>query len=370
MELKDLNKNNLLKGIEVYKLQREWKNIPDAWKMKTDEANSVDLSSLLEKVLKWDFDDEDNLGYKTCIDHPSLRVRGNRYVWFSKGDVNSKYKKQSSTIDFVRKYFGMNFMEAVVWLCEADFEKIDVGVSKVNEKFEEWEEYKTPDGFIKRRLKKKVEKPAVKKPEVIDWDKKIASYPKASNLKQTYGYLMGYRKLSKRIVDYLVKNNYILSKQEGRNATSTVYLFKDMEGKTVGYQKVNNMAKDGKRDPRIFGDNNVAFNLKFGEVKEVYFFEAVEDMLSWMVLFPKKCNNAHLIAMMGLKDATIEHYQNIYGIKVHYNLMTDNDEAGRKFELKILEENKYQVRMGEGYKNMLKSAEVKDWNDYLKKETN
>ena len=164
---------------------------------------------------------------------------------------------------------------------------------------------------------------------------------KAENYKNLYAYLMKERMLDKDIINDFVKqgilyqstSEYTIDEKTYRNE-NIVFLHKSEDGVVCGASEQG--TKSGKRFKKNYEgtDKDFGFLYKKGYIpnKVVYLFEAPIDLMSFVQLHPE-IENAHFVAMEGLKPSIAEHYINDNWLV--YSCV-DNDAAGKAFNDKIL----------------------------------
>ena len=196
---------------------------------------------------------------------------------------------------------------------------------------------------------------------------------KASNYKNLYAYLMKERMLDKDIITDFVKkgilyqttSEYTANEKNYKNE-NIVFLHKTEDGTVCGASEQG--TKSDKRFKKNYEgtDKDLGFMYKKGYVpdKIVYLFEAPIDLMSFVQLHPE-IENAHFVAMEGLKPSIAKHYINedwlVYSC-------VDNDAAGKAFNDKIL--NK---KMAESFGGKCTSMTVSDREppiEYLEAEHN
>lgn len=198
---------------------------------------------------------------------------------------------------------------------------------------------------------------------------------KSQNYKNLYAYLIKERMLDKDLVSEFVKcgilyqttSEYTVDDKTYTN-NNIVFLHKAEDGTVCGASEQG--TKSGKRFKKNYEgtDKDFGFLYKKGYIpnKVVYLFEAPIDLMSFIQLHPE-IENAHFVAMEGLKPSIAEHYINddwrVYSC-------VDNDAAGKKFNDMILSQ-----KMDEAFGGKCERASISDREppidiEYLKAEHN
>lgn len=211
------------------------------------------------------------------------------------------------------------------------------------------------------------------KPEIKTKPTEFIPPEKAATYKNLYAYLIKERMLDKDIINDFVKQG-ILYQTTSEHSTddktykneNIVFLHKAEDGTVCGASEQG--TKSDKRFKRNYEgtDKDFGFLYKKGYVpnKIVYLFEAPIDLMSFVQLHPE-IENAHFVAMEGLKPSIAEHYINDNWLV--YSCV-DNDSAGKAFNDKIL--NK---KMAEAFGGKCTSVAVSDREppiEYLEAEHN
>ena len=315
----------------------------------------------------------DNLGMKLkrvgtqtyqWNEHDSFVInqKNNTWYWYSKDSGGD-------TIGLVQTIKEVNFKEATNFLLTGQFEK-----------FEDKPIEKEPFHYYLEKLEQK-------------------------NFDQATNYLMNERKLSlETIKDFLAAEGLAEAKHYFGEAIEPVIVFKskDREGKITG-ASLQGIEKNFELHDRGYlkrimknSDGLDGFTFDIGKPERLVFCEAPIDLMSYYEIHKEQLSNVRLVAMDGLKEATISRKfvelieeikgensnQTIYekGQQLsklakltsyfkdpkHNEIITiavDNDKAGRNFI------NKLQTR-GIAFKTDLpplnSNQEKMDWNDLLK----
>lgn len=172
------------------------------------------------------------------------------------------------------------------------------------------------------------------------------------------GYLTGVRKLSNNLINELEKNGLIMEMKpksersnyivrDDRLDNAVVFLWKDHKTEEItgaSYQgSLIDFNRFGSRGTYKHIDidptPNEGFNWKFGDPKNLKFFESCIDLTSYAELNNEELNDTWLISMEGLKQNVIAHY---FGQAVEeltpkeefpktLEICVDNDAAGQMF---------------------------------------
>lgn len=208
------------------------------------------------------------------------------------------------------------------------------------------------------------------------------------NDKVIYNFLCGVRGLSKELVSLLIQKNWV--KVDNRNNIVFVW---EADKKAVGadLQGTFQMKKsfgNGKRYfkkivPTTEAFTNYGFNIKVNGFlpRNIVFFEAPIDLLSYLDLHKGQLKDTWLISMSGLKPSTMANCLNMAVRKLQryrqslqsVKLAVDNDESGNAFVKKM--QTQWEIETDDGILDIeadqpFKSDNVKkmDWNGFLKQE--
>ncbi len=284
----------------------------------TDEqkrrANSVNLVELLqrrgEKLLPSGRDK------RLASDH-SITVRGNQWFDHATGEGGL-------AVDFVRRFYNMNFPEAVTFLLNG----------------EQGKAYHTVE-----------EKPAEHpKPFMV---------PQANErMRRVYAYLIQHRGIECEIVNSFVQAGLLYEGAEYHNA---VFIGKDEHG-IVRHAHKRSVNSEGKAFRINVEGSDPQYSFHWmGTTERLYVFEAPIDLMSFITLYPQDWGSHSYVALCGTAEHAMlwmleqnPHLQNV-------TLCLDNDDAGRKAVERltsILNEN--------GYMDIVPLLpEAKDWNEEL-----
>ena len=179
------------------------------------------------------------------------------------------------------------------------------------------------------------------KPEIKEKPTEFIPPEKASTYKNMFAYLVNERMIDNDIISDFIRKGILYQTtseciKEGKTYTSNniVFLHKTDNGEVCGASEQG--ANSFKRFKRNYEgtDKDFGFLYKKGDLpdKIVYLFEAPIDLMSFVQLHPE-IENAHFVAMEGLKPTIAEHY--IENNWLVYSCV-DNDSAGQAFNNKIL----------------------------------
>lgn len=274
----------------------------------------------------------DNERYYRLVEHDSCVIdrRKNVFYWNSRG-------KGGNIINFVQEVEETNFKGAMKRLLEEE------------------NDYKTNDSVE-----------YVVEPYEYSPEREVQQFDKAR------AYLINERKIDADIVDDLHKKGLI--KQDKYN--NVLFLWKDHEN-IMGCSEQGTVKSDKfKRGSWKFiqknSTANYGFNVKYGEPRNLKFFEASIDLLSYATLNKEKLKDTHLISMEGLKHNTVFNYmvkakQQLNDMPDSISLCVDNDKGGKNF-LKKFEMIQVKRKDGSTYDFEAELPKDKDWNDQLKLE--
>lgn len=263
--------------------------------------------------------------YYRHADHDSLIINENgKWYW------NSRSEGGHGSISFARSFYDLSFQDAVR----------DVnGLSIVRD--------------YTRDVNKE--------------EAKVFQYPsqyEVATQKNIRQYLVNERMIDKRLVDSLIKNDFVVEDK----LKNCVFKWKNSEGEIIGADRQGTVKMDTKRGyfKQILANSKEdgGFRVDVGTPNKIALFESPIDAISYYEL--KKPENIRLQSMSGLKDQTAttaikelirECHQRDQSLEIVI-LAVDNDQAGKTFT--------------ERWRDLLKNTEhhkpeLKDWNLDLQK---
>lgn len=263
--------------------------------------------------------------YRVADNH-SLVITTDKNLWI---ENNGSYG--GGPIDFVQKVVGVeNFKEAVRMITENDYEEAKIS-----------NEPKGPFVYSKENE---------------------AHFSKAKD------YLVNERGIDSEIVTYLHGKG--LLQQDKRN--NLLMMWND-EGKTVGCSEKGTIPGSQWRKIQANSDDLTGFNIRNGQARNLKFFEAGVDMLSYMTLNKGNLKDTWLVSMEGLKPETVYNYvglANKSGDLESISLCVDNDEGGRKFadrfeNIEVKQKDKEPIDILPEFPSLPVGKKEWDWNDEL-----
>ncbi len=291
----------------------------------TDEqkyrANNVDLADFLqrrgEKLLPSGRDK------RLASDH-SITVRGNE--WYDHSAESGGY-----AIDFVRKFYGCSYPEAVTLLLGGE------------------------QGEIYRTASQKKQEP-----------KKPFALPAAhTDMRRVYAYLVKTRHIGREVVSFFAKQKLLYeSCEKSKDGTKEYH-----NAVFVGLDE-NEIARHAhKRGIYTLGqpykgnvdgcDPRHSFHW-LGESEHLYVFEAPIDLLSFITLHPQDWQRHSYVSLCGVGGQAMLWMLEQYSQLRHVSLCLDNDEAGHKASERLKQQLTEQ-----GYPSQRLVSQGKDWNDDL-----
>lgn len=301
---------------------------------KAEEIKKAESVDIVDYCMQNGIDvKSDNERYYRLTDHDSCVIdrKKNAFFWNSRG-------RGGNVINFLQEYEGIHFKEAMQRLLEED----------------------------KYQQSSKVE--FVVEPYEYNPAKEVSYFDKAKS------YLTKERKIDPTIVDDLHDRG--LLKQDNRN--NVLFLWKEYEQvmgcSEQGTIKTDKLKRGSWKSIQKNSTANYGFNVKYGEPKNLKFFESSIDLLSYASLNKEKLQDTQLISMEGLKHNTVTNYllksrEELGDTPDSVSLCVDNDKAGKTF----VEKFQYlQIKKNDGSKydfdlEFPTMDGCKDWNDQLKK---
>ncbi|EPY6472558.1 DUF3991 domain-containing protein [Clostridium sporogenes] len=289
---------------------------------------------------------QDSKEYYRLIEHDSLVIndRKNLFIWNS-------HNKGGDIIDFVQEYYNCNFIEAKHKLM--DIGDIDYTLHEI------------------KRNKFKEDKFKAEPKEPYKYD---SSRERKVNVARDY--LVQKRKINPKLVDTLIEKGLI--RQDDKN--NVLFIWSDSkkivgcseQGTRVFYDTEKDKFKTWKKiQPN--GKEDYGFNFKVGKPENYFFYESEIDMLSYISLNPKKCQNVYFVSMNGLKKETVlnfvnEGYKETGKMPKSITICVDNDKGGLEFYNNQFKGQILREKDTDNYveiKSDIPSIKGCDWNDIL-----
>jgi len=254
-------------------------------------------------------------------EHDSLVFTKNSYYWNS-------ISESGNAIDFLQRHKGLDFMSAVFALTQtvaaADGERDTNPSSQIIEQF----------SFADIKLE--------------------------SDMRRTVAYLNKSRGISYSLIKKLIDEMLIYQETTTNNIIFPMY---DETGGLVGAETSGTLSDKRFKGIKTGSKYGYGYTIK-GKSKLEYalFFESAVDLLSFIEIEQirkKPINNALLVSMAGLKDATVKQILKCFGSELQPVLCVDNDMAGAEF-IKFVKSQVNSIKI------FLPNKDYKDWNDQLK----
>ena len=260
-------------------------------------AKSVDLVSVAEAL---GYTPKRIGRYYTLKEMDSIRIHDHR-TWFRWSRQYESSDRGGTQIEFLKAFAGMEFREAVTWLLDfAGYQK----------------SFHTQTALKYQAPEKRVEK-----------KKEFVLPPPARDNSYLYSYLTNERGIRREVIQYLIDKGLMYESKRYHNIVfkgldaDGVCRFASMRGVFDGEGKPFKCDVEG-------NDKTYGFNVVCKDSHEVYVFEGVIDLMSYMDIHSDFSTN--MIALGMTADAPLETFlkenPHISGI----TFCLDNDEAGRK----------------------------------------
>ena len=291
----------------------------------TDEqkrrANEIDLPDFLrrqgEKLLR------SGPEFRMASDH-SVTVRGNR--WY-----DHAVEKGGGPVSFLQTFYGLSYPEAVSKLLGGEL----------------GEAYR----------------PA---PKVEPEKKKFVLPPANRDMRRTYAYLLGQRKLDRDVLNRFVRAGLIYESAEPSADGSKVYhnavfVGKDEHGVPRHAHK-HGLCSFGPSFKRNVSGCDARYSFhQMGLDSQLYVFEAPIDLLSFISLYPDDWTSHSYVALCGTGGQALMWMLEQNPMLLSISLCLDNDEAGIRATERLTN-----LLTDKGY-NWVGSyvPKYKDWNDDL-----
>ena len=264
----------------------------------------------------------------------TVKRAGREYVWDSPtGKVSihgsewySQYEQVGGgAINFVRKFFGLSYPEAVQSLLGSN-----VGSAIIREPREQKRDEKKP----------------------------FALPEKHTDMRRVYGYLLRERLIDREVINRFVRDGLIYEDAEYHNA---VFVGKNTEGVPVHAQKRATTPKSNFKGNLESSTAEYSFHFN-GTSEYLFVFEAPIDMLAYISMHQQGWENHSYVALCSTADrAALQMLKDHPNIKTVY-LCLDNDSAGQTGCERVAEAIH---GLGE-YKVWRVAPQNKDWDEDLK----
>ncbi|EGD45808.1 hypothetical protein Cpap_0175 [Ruminiclostridium papyrosolvens DSM 2782] len=280
-------------------------------------ANSVELEDFLERRGEQLIRSGREKRLKS--DH-SITVRGNR--WF-----DHSTEKGGLAIDFVQKFYGLPFQEAVVLL---------LGGEK---------------GIEFKQTGKSVD----------EQERNRFVLPEAnSDMRRVFAYLIKQRFIDRNVLVYFAREKLLFEDAKYHNA---VFVGLDENGVARHAHKRSTATGSGFRI-NVEGSNpgySFHYISKNPYPHTLFVFEAPIDLLSYISLHPLNWENSSYVALNGVSGQPILKLLELYPQLQRVSLCLDNDEAGLKAASRI-----HRTLQQQGFEDVVYDVSVqKDWNEDL-----
>lgn len=277
--------------------------------------------------------------YHTLKEDNYVMIKDRR-LWYQ--NSNNTHGDQ---IGFLREFCGMDFQTAVQSLLEY------AGYQKDKEK------------FINEELEKRFRE---NKKEIIANRKEpkprgeFILPAENDDFRRLYAYLIKERCLSKKIVDWFVKEGLIYEEKKHHNIVFIGIDDKDGSAKFASMRGTSDYLGYTFKGDVENNDKTYCFHVLNKNSADVKVFEAAIDLMSYMDL--KNDFKSNKIALGMLDDQPLERFLQENPHVKTITVMVDNDVHGRKAAVKIRKKYK-----DDGYKVKVRFPQKeKDWNDYKK----
>ena len=231
----------------------------------------------------------------------TVKRAGREYVWDSPaGKVSihgsewySQYEQVGGgAINFVRKFFGLSYPEAVQSLLGSN-----VGTAIIREPRYQKREGKQPFALPERH----------------------------TDMRRVYGYLLRERLIDREVINRFVRDGLIYEDAEYHNA---VFVGKNTEGVPVHAQKRATTPKSNFKGNLESSTAEYSFHFN-GTSEYLFVFEAPIDMLAYISMHQQGWENHSYVALCSTADrAALQMLKDHPNIKTVY-LCLDNDSAGQ-----------------------------------------
>lgn len=201
------------------------------------------------------------------------------------------------------------------------------------------------------------------KPTEIEFEKKEFKYDFTLDSKnwKSVSYLTNNRKIDRNLVDKLFKQGYLSQDKyfnlitnwtiDGRPPLHNHSIVGATQILTKNRNEIGNAPNKYIKEA---SEENFGFNITIGDtIKDIYFFEATVDMLSYMTMYPESIQNARFVSLEGVKHNSMAKFvANTYAMNIakgfedgfNVHLCVDNDTAGHQLLDRYMEYNNDQIK--------------------------
>ncbi len=305
--------------------------------MDLEPIRNIDVVELAERM-GFERDKTDKKAYKRGDLKVSIDERTGRFNSFIDQNVHGR-----GAIDFVMRTENKDFKSAIEFL-SAEYATT---ATKPN------------SSFHLQREKENIQQAKQEEPEKKEPEKKIFELPmRAENTEKLKSYLVGKRKINKKIVDKLIAENLIYQDVNG----NVVFVSRDLTGKEITGAELKNenfkgLAKGSDRSAGAFQIRTTG-----SDDKKLVITESAIDAISYFSL--KMPGNTAIVSTSGVMPHTTKFIDDLIqkkGIK-KVVVAYDNDVAGQlnAYKMKADIEKKYPDLNVE-----IERSKAKDWNEDL-----
>ena len=224
-----------------------------------------------------------------------------------------------TAIDFVKKYFGASFQDAVQML---------LGPSIAVEL---------------------IALPPRARPE-------FSLPPKNENMRRVYAYLLKQRCIDRTVLDYFAHKHLIYESADYHNV---VFVGVAEDGTLRHAHKRSTASNSGWRQNQAGSEAAYAFH-HIGTSGSIYAFEAPIDLLSFISMYQKDWQQHSYVALCGVSDEALTHQLSAHENLREVVLCLDNDQAGHAATERIT-----QALRDKGYSVSILQSQSKDWSQDL-----
>lgn len=241
-----------------------------------------------------------------------VTIRG--HSWFDQYE-----NKGGTAIDFVKKYYGVSFPDAVQML---------LGLNVI-----------TPPVEPHRRERKPFALP-----------------PRNENMRRVYAYLIKQRCIDRALLDYFAHKRLIYESADYHNV---VFVGTDEDGQPRHAHKRSTASNSSWRQNQAGSQAAFSFH-HIGKSGVLYAFEAPIDMLSFISLYQQNWQQHSYVALSGVSDEALQHQLAVHENLREVVLCLDNDGVGHTATERISK-----ALQDKGYIVTTLVPEDKDWNQVL-----
>lgn len=172
--------------------------------------------------------------------------------------------------------------------------------------------------------------------------------------KRVFAYLSYTRKISENLILFLFNSNYLF---ESATTHNCVFLGFDKDNIVRYSMQRSTLSSSILKFESKGSDKKFSFSLK-GNSDELFVFESIIDLLSFLTIFDLKIGSSNFLSLAGTSDIALDSFVSNHTIK-KIIFCLDNDPTGKKAQSKLMK------KFARSHLVINRLPNFKDWNDDL-----